>query len=153
VEYDAETKSLKIKKDLLDLDNDKISDHLREQLKEHLVIKEIYKNKYKIKSGEYFTRDMLAELVRTLYSNESLELYEEEDVILPLFQISTTNKVKRRDKSDHYTSRLLSWFRFAGIIEQDENSILLIPTNRLGKEKGKITKEETTENTKQLELF
>jgi hypothetical protein len=153
VEYDTETKSIKIKKDLLDKDDNEISAYLRDQLKEHLVIKEIYKNKHKIKPGEYFTRDMLAELVRTLYSSESLELCEDEDVTLPLFTISTIKK--ERDKSDHYTSRLLSWFRFAGIIEEDKKSILLIPTNRLGKEQGKIKKEETTEETKhkQLELF
>lgn len=153
VEYDTETKSIKIKQDLLDLDDHEISNHLRGQLQEHLVIKEIYKNKHKIKPGEYFTRDMLAELVRTLYPTESLELYTDEDVTLPLLSISTKKKVKIRDKSDHYTSRLLSWFRFAGIIEQGENSIFLIPTNRLGKEKGKIIKEETTEDAKQLELF
>ena len=61
-----------------------------------------------------------------------------------LFTISTIKKA--RDKSDHYTSRLLSWFRFAGIIEEDKKSILLIPTNRLGKEQGKIKKEETIGN-------
>jgi len=153
VEYDTETKSIKIKKDLLDKDDNEISAYLKDQLKEHLVIKEIYKYKHKIKPGEYFTRDMLAELVRTLYSSESLKLCEDEDVTLPLFTISTIKKA--RDKSDHYTSRLLSWFRFAGIIEEDKKSILLIPTNRLGKEQGKIKKEETTEDTKdkQLELF
>ena len=167
VEYDTETKSIKIRKDLLDKDDNEISDYLREQLEEHLLIKEICKNKHKIKTGEYFKKDMLQDLLKTLYSSESLQLDEDEyeDIELPLFTtISTKKKVKKRDKFDHYTSRLLSWFRFAGIIErkieQDEDSILLIPTNRPGKEKGKIKKgkirkEETTEDAKhqQLELL
>ncbi len=168
VEYDTKTKSIKIKKDLLDKDDNEISDYLREQLEEHLVIKEICKNKHKIKTGEYFKKDMLKDLLKTLYSSESLQDEDEyEDIELPLLTISTKKtkkKVQKRDKFDHYTSRLLSWFRFAGIIErkieQDEDSILLIPTNRPGKEKGKIKKgkirkEETTEDAKhqQLELL
>ncbi|MBD2291974.1 DUF4297 domain-containing protein [Anabaena sphaerica FACHB-251] len=157
VEYDTKTKSIKIKKDLLDKDDNEISDYLREQLEEHLVIKEICKNKHKIKTGKYFKKDMLKDLLKTLYSSESEDEYE--DIELPLLTISTKKKVQKRDKFDHYTSRLLSWFRFAGIIErkieQDEDSILLIPTNRPGKEKGKIKKEETTEDAKhqQLELL
>ncbi|MBE8989218.1 dsDNA nuclease domain-containing protein [Nostoc sp. LEGE 12450] len=160
VEYDTKSNSLSVAEDLLKLNNDEIADYLGEQLKEHLIIKEVNRsNKPKnhiICPGTYFNRQMLKDLLKTIYPDKDNSKASEYNELF-----TTHIRPITRNKFDHYTSRLLSWFYFAGIIEKHEiKSILIIPTNRPGKHKGKILetleKEEEIVSTKeciQLNLF
>jgi len=144
VEYDAKNGSFLVLVDLLKLDDNGIADYLGEQLREHLIIKTINKNKSfqkdKIRPGYFFNRYMFKDLLKTIYSEKSnLNKLNKMKIIT-----QKTNK-QERDKFDHYTSRLLSWLYFAGLIEKRETkseSELLIPINRHGRHKGKIAESE-----------
>ncbi|MEA5620370.1 hypothetical protein VB711_21350 [Cronbergia sp. UHCC 0137] len=159
IEYNQKNDNFIDREYLLKLDNAEIADYLAGKLTEHLIIKEINKNKNKtfkedqimteIRPGYRFNRYMLKQLLKKIYSDKSIEtnMFEEDEI-----DIQHINK-QERDKFDHYTSRLLSWFYFAGLIEKSEMKPyrLLMPTNRPGKQKGKISSED--EIDKQLGLF
>ena len=57
-----------------------------------------------------------------------------------------SKKEKNRDKSDDYTSRILSWLYFAGLIERHDikpKEVLVIPFHRPGRQQGKLDESES----------
>jgi hypothetical protein len=99
--------------------------YLAETLKSHVVTQEVYK---RLNPGEIMTRWRLQELIAAISPKE--------------------NSIIPKSSSD-YTSKMLPWFFFTGLLEDRGNGRIARPTGE-GKQKGKL-KEET--DAQQLELF
>lgn len=110
VTYQQDT--IKSQPDLLKVGDERIADYLAKQLGEHIVIKELYEQ---LKPGKVMTLWGFQKLVAKAYSIEDSE-----------------NKKTAQD----YASRMLSWFLFAGLLEKQQNRLIVRPLGE-GKQKGK----------------
>ena len=96
------------------LNNQTIAEKLAEEIEDHVVIKKIYEQ---LKPGEWMWQDDFQNLLEKM-------LYDE-------------RKMNQKTLSD-YTSKMLSWFYFAGLLESKEDWLVAIPTHpKQGKQKGK----------------
>jgi predicted transcriptional regulator len=89
-----------------------IANYLENQLEEHVVIREVYKQ---TQPGKLMTLWGFQKLVAKAYCIEDSQ-----------------NKKTAQD----YASRMLSWFLFAGLLEKQQNKLLARPIGE-GKQKGK----------------
>jgi len=110
---------------LLKYEDKQIADYIAESLKRFLITKEIYKQ---IKPGKTSTRTALQNLIADM---------------------SSTGKPIDPKSSSDYTSRMLSWFFFTGLLENRGNGTIYRPSS---KGKPKIKLRETIE-IEQLKLF
>ncbi len=118
--------------ELLKLNYQQLADYLAKQLEDHVVVIELYA---KTKPGQIMTLWGLQELVQTAYH---LEVKTRRDY---------------RSRKD-YTSRILSWLCFAGLLEQHQNNRIIRPIGE-GQQKGKPSLCESAmpmRDTRQLEL-
>ena len=117
---------------MLQLNYQQLADYLAKQLEDHVVVIELYA---KTKPGQIMTLWGLQELVQTAYHLEV--------------------KTRRDERSrKDYTSRILSWLCFAGLLEQHQNNRIIRPIGE-GKQKGRLSLCESvipSRDTGQLEL-
>ncbi|NEP91228.1 MAG: hypothetical protein F6K18_32955 [Okeania sp. SIO2C2] len=115
---------LKINSDLLGQthSDSEIANYLANILNEHIVIKEIYQNN---KPGTMMTQHQLHKIIANLYN------------------LSVDNRTV-----NHYATRMISWFYFAGLLEKGAGNNIKVP-NGTSKQKGKRKNEEH----QQLSLF
>jgi hypothetical protein len=128
IEYDVENDNFIVLEDVLKMDDHEIANYLQAHLKEHLIVKKL-NNHPEFKPEYRFYRKKFENLLKEIY-----------------FEKSITEKTL----SD-YTSRILSWLYFAGLIERHDikpKAVLVIPFNRPGKQQGKLSESEL-----QLSLF
>ncbi len=118
---------LKINSDLLGKtsSDSEIANYLANILHEHIVIKEIYQNN---KPGSIMT------------------VYKLHKIIANLYNLSVDNRNNRT--VNHYFTRMISWFCFAGLLEKGSGNNIKIP-NGTSKQKGKRKYQEH----QQLSLF
>ncbi|NET41256.1 restriction endonuclease [Okeania sp. SIO2B3] len=118
---------LKINSDLLGKtsSDSEIANYLANILHEHIVIKEIYQNN---KPGSIMT------------------VYKLHKIIANLYNLSVNNRNNRT--VNHYFTRMISWFCFAGLLEKGSGNNIKIP-NGTSKQKGKRKDQEH----QQLSLF
>ncbi|MDB9452018.1 hypothetical protein PN442_19790 [Dolichospermum circinale CS-547] len=131
VEYDVKNDNFLVLEDLLKLDDKEIANYLQGQLKEHLIVKKL-NNHPEFKPEVKFYRSKFASFVKEFYSEKSIN--------------EKSIKKGNRDKSDDYTSRILSWLYFAGLIERHDikpKEVLVIPFNRSGRQQGKLDESES----------
>ncbi|MEH2248790.1 restriction endonuclease [Nostoc sp.] len=101
---------------LIKLKDEELSEHLAEQIEAHIIIREIYE---KIKPDEWIWYEEFKELWKKFEPDEG--------------------KLKPATKKD-YTSRMLSWFCFAGLLEIRQDWLIARPIRpRQGKQKGKLS--------------
>lgn len=117
---------------ITDYDYQKLAGYLAESLKEHIVTQEIFKQ---LKPGERRYHWYLKEIIAQVYPTEDPKYLAQ--------------------NSKDYSSRMLSWFFFTGLLEYTRdgrgNKVIARPIiEGEGRQKGKLT--EDTE-AKQLELF
>jgi hypothetical protein len=110
---------------LLKYEDNQIADYIANFLKKFLVTKEIYKQ---IKPGKTTTRPPLQKLIANISSNGK--------------------PIDPKSSSD-YTSRMLSWFFFTGLLENRGNGMIYRPIIK-GKHKRKLRE---TAEIQQLNLF
>lgn len=110
---------------LLKYEDNQIADYIANFLKRFLVTKEIYKQ---IKPGKTTTRPSLQKLIANISSNRK--------------------PIDPKSSSD-YTSRMLSWFFFTGLLESRGNGMIYRPIIK-GKHKRKLR---DTAEIQQLNLF
>ena len=104
--------NIKAKPDLVNAGDNEIAAHLARQLEEHIVIREVYDQ---LKPGRMMTLWGFQKIVAKAYSIEERE-----------------NQKTTQD----YASRMLSWFLFTGLLEKQQNRLILRPLGE-GKQKGK----------------
>ncbi len=110
---------------LLKYEDNQIADYIANFFKKFLVTKEIYKQ---IKPGKATTRPSLQKLIANISSNGK--------------------PIDPKSSSD-YTSRMLSWFFFTGLLENRGNGMIYRPIIK-GKHKRKLRE---TAEIQQLNLF
>lgn len=140
VEYTKKSGQIIAQESLVKLEDDELADYLSEQIKEHIVIRKVYA---RFKPGQ------------VIWDLEFRNLLKE--VYYPEYNFDNEEKRKRRDRTvKDYTSRMLSWFCFAGLLEKQQDKQFFIP-NGSGKQKGKPSecefKVKSTISPDQLELF
>jgi len=123
VEYDVENDNFIVLEDLLNMDDYEIANYLQAHLKEHLIVKKL--NDHPEFKPEYrFYRSKFASLLKEVYPEKA---------------------ITEKTQSD-YTSRILSWLYFAGLIERHDikpKEVLVIPFNRSGRQQGKLDESES----------
>ncbi|MEG4805906.1 PIN domain-containing protein [Microcoleus sp. F8-D3] len=110
---------------LLNLSEKEVAEYLAGRLKNHVVTKEIYKQ---LEHHKTMTRWGLQELIA---------------------DICPTKKPVSPKTSQDYTSRMLTWFLYTGLLEERVKDRFVKPLGE-GKQKGKLIEEA---EAKQLELF
>ena len=110
---------------LLNLSEKEFTEYVADRLKNHVVTKEIYA---KLENHKIMTRWGLQKLIAD---------------ILP------SKKCVSTKTSQDYTSRMLTWFLYTGLLEERPKNRFLKPLGE-GKQKGKLIEEA---EAKQLELF
>ncbi len=110
---------------LLNLSENEVAEYLSGRLKNHVVTKEIYRQ---LEHRKIMTRWGLQELIA---------------------DISPTKKPVSTKTSQDYTSRMLTWFLYTGLLEERVKDRFVKPLGE-GKQKGKLIEEA---EAKQLELF
>lgn len=99
---------------LIKLTDNELAENLAEQIESHLLIREIFN---KIKPDQWLWHEEFKQLLNQLSSKENLKPETQKD----------------------YTSRMLSWFCFAGLLEIRQNWLIARPIHpRQGKQKGKL---------------
>jgi hypothetical protein len=144
---------ISVKRNLLYSEALEIANYLAEFLKQHIVIKEIYE---KSKPNQTINRGYLQTLIKEVYPNEkyanpkSGKNHTEEGYYQPLlFEIFPSNKPIATKSVGDYTSRMLGWFFFTGLLEYRGKEVIVIPIGE-GKQKGKLMEETEPQ---QLKLF
>ena len=126
-------KKITAQDELLNLDDQQLADYLAKQLESHVVVIEVYAQ---IKPGQITTLWGLQELVGQAYRIQG-----------------KTKKDDKRIKKD-YTSRILPWLCFSGLLEKRPNNLIIRPIDE-GKQKGKVSACQSTtlkKDKRQLEL-
>jgi hypothetical protein len=103
---------IKAEPSLLKAGDDEIADYLARQLKDHILIKELYEQ---LKPGKMMT------------------LWGFQGVVKQTFSLETARKQTTKD----YASRMLSWLLFTGLLEKQQNQLFVRPIGK-GKQKGKL---------------
>lgn len=138
---DKKANKIMIPEFILSLKEEKLADYLAEQLKEHIVVKELHKQ---YKKGNKVTLWGIQGIIKhTILSDEN------------------ENENEKQEKTyQDYTSRIISWLLYCGILEKtSQQNYFCIPKN-IGNEKGKpekcklsILKKDKTKTNKQMNLF
>lgn len=138
VEKDKSNNYILVPEHLISLQDDELADHLADHIEDHIVIREIYENN---KPNQCIWYDDFKNLLRRIYS--------EEGSIKP-------------ETPKNYSSKMLSWFCFAGLLEIRQDWLIARPIRpRSGKQKGKVSQCEFDKRKRskskvhegQLELF
>jgi hypothetical protein len=99
--------------DLINLTDNELAENLAEQIESHLIIREMFN---KVKPDQCIWHEEFKQLLNQLSSKKNLKPETLKD----------------------YTSRMLSWFCFAGLLEIRQNWLIARPIHpRQGKQKGK----------------
>lgn len=106
-----ENNIIKIKPLLVNSGYNEIANYLAKQLEEHIVTQELYTQ---VKPGKIITLWKFQEIVSKAFGNN--------------------DKNKKTTQKD-YTSRMISWLLFAGLIEKQPNRLIIRPVGD-GKQKG-----------------
>ncbi len=114
VEKDIKSKKIIAPNNLINLQDHELAEHLADQIEDHIVIREIYEN---LMPDQYIWEDDFKKLLRKIYS--------EQGSIKP-------------ESIEDYTSKMLSWFWFTGLLEKRQTWLIARPLRlRHGKQKGK----------------
>lgn len=142
-----------VQKHLLNAQMPDVSDYLAKILKEHTVIKEIYSE---VKPSQIISRGYLQTLIEKVHfsendlSNKSGKNYIEQEYFQPLlFEVYSSKKKIATKSVGDYTSRMLGWFFFTGLLEHRGKEVIVRPMDE-GKLKGKSLEETEPQ---QLQLF
>ena len=142
-----------VQKHLLNAQLLDVANYLAKILKEHTVIKEIYAQ---VKPAQMISRGYLQTLIEKVRSSEkhistnSGENYIAQGYFEPLlFEVCSSRKKIATKSVGDYTSRMLGWFFFTGLLEYRGNEVIVLPMDE-GKQKGKLLKETEPQ---QLKLF
>ncbi|AFZ56411.1 restriction endonuclease [Anabaena cylindrica FACHB-243] len=116
VEKDTKSNKIIAPENLINLQDYELAEHLADQIEDHIVIREIYEN---LIPDQYIWEDDFKKLLRKIY-------YEQ-------------GSVKPESITD-YTSKMLSWFWFTGLLEKRQTWLIARPIRpRYGKQKGKAS--------------
>lgn len=128
-----------VQKNLLDSEAVEIANYLAEFLKQHIVIKKIYE---KVRPTQLINRGYLQTLIGEVYppkkyDNRSEDYTEQGYFQASLFEISSSKKLIATKSVGDYTSRMLGWCFFTGLLEYLGKELIVIPRGE-GKQKGKL---------------
>lgn len=115
VERDTKNHQIIAPANLIHLPDYELADHLADQIEDHIVIRDIYDS---LMPDQCIWYDDFKHRLQKLYSDES--------------------SIKLTSSKD-YTSKMLSWFCFTGLLEIRQNWLIARPMrHRYGKQKGKL---------------
>lgn len=135
---------VRVEINLMSSERFEVANHLAEVLKRHKVVKEIYAA---VKPNQIISRGYLhtlIEKVRPYKKDVSTQLekkYTDQGYFQPLlFEVCSDKKQIATKSVGDYTSRMLGWFFFTGLLEYRGKEIIVIPMDE-GEQKGKLLQE------------